>query len=224
MTPELICNILTTLATIGAVIVALIQLQKTLRQETANRLEDRYNELRNEAFLVDAWVAVTTDPTHNNARVWHVVLDNETTGVIRDVQVHVQWPGLSTTNLDEHGLGVMPLARKPWLTIPAGSWRINYEKRSDNIIWSMPVRIHDPYAEMNPSFFDPADNKQGQIHDRVILQFTDAYDNQWCRVYKTHSTPDDLTPGLYLIDTANKQLERFKSSPKRDPKQQQAGA
>lgn len=207
-----ICDIITAAATIIAIGVAVWQLKKTIKQETENRVEDRYNELRSEAFRVDAWVAVTivkSDSSQKSARVWHVVLDNETKGVIRNVRIHVQWHGLSDGNKDSYGLGVMPLAGKPWLTIPAGSWRINYAKRSENIIWSIPVRIHDSHEEMNPSFFDPGESKPAQLHECVILCFTDAYDNEWCRVYKTHSTPAGLEPGLYLTGTPNESLKKY---------------
>lgn len=205
MNVDSLINLITAIATIATVPasigIAVWQLKRTFTEDAEQRLENRYYDLRREAFLVDAWIS-------RAGRNWKLIINNSSNGVVREVQIHVHWPSLDgrDQHLDSHKLHVAPRSNKPWEVIPQGAWEV----APGNVLWTWdyPRRI-DATTENSPSpvFFKPSSTRD--LHEVVTLQFKDIYDNRWCRVYSADSTPDGMEVGLHLIESSTESFKKY---------------
>lgn len=61
----------------------------------------------------------------------------------------------------------------------------------------------------SPEFFEHRNGaEKGREFAVVFIEFTDAYGNQWQRVFDVADHPDSLTPGMILLDSPDKRLRK----------------
>lgn len=104
-----IAGIITAATTVGTVVVALWQFKKTVVNEEQMRQENIAREEKQNAYLVDAWIVI--DTKDNNYQ--HIVINNGSSGAIRNVSLEVQWNGLTDKE-------TVPGFEQGWRLIPPG--------------------------------------------------------------------------------------------------------
>ncbi|WEV67938.1 hypothetical protein OZX72_02840 [Bifidobacterium sp. ESL0769] len=194
----------TILAVFVAVAIPAFQMYKDSKRNNEARIEDRYYSLRHNAFLVDSWITRSKEG-------WKICIVNGSEGVIRDIQVHVQWPELDTahdTQLDCEDLHVAPKTQKPWRTLLPGTWLISPKPTTGNLrysSWNYPVRKSSQEELPSPAFFD----SKSDNHALIALKFTDVFDNTWVRIYSCVPQDCGIRPGLYLLATSDQRLQKY---------------
>jgi hypothetical protein len=199
-------NLIVAVAAVVALIIPIWQLNKTLKTEEQNKIEDRYYSQRHEAFLVDAWIA-------RKSNEYRIIINNQSRGSIRNVKVHVLWPSINNTDNQHDGLGyhVAPKCQKPWRLLLKGVWCVQAINKPGYASWDYPKEDTDDFAS-SPIFFDPHQSNVATQHALISMDFKDLYDNTWRRVYENTNVNNKVKAGLYLINTTDKRLQQFVST------------
>ena len=103
-----VANFLAVVVEIAAIIVAIYQFKKTVDGDAKARREEAEAKIKNEAFCVDAWIAVSRQDTRKK----YLVVRNETAGTIRSISLAIVQDGKIKN---------APGIREPWSMVPKGS-------------------------------------------------------------------------------------------------------
>lgn len=171
-----VANFLAVVVEIIAIIVAIYQFKKTVDSDAKARKEEAEARIKNEAFCVDAWIAVLCQDTRKTC----LVVRNETAGAIRSI---------SLTIVQDGKIKNAPGTREPWSMIPKGSWVIEESQENRNYDWGFPKFI--PESELNDKC-PPLFTKQEANRVKAI-KFTDIYGNEWERTFAFGNEKDSLT-------------------------------
>lgn len=87
-------NFVAALVTAAALVAGFRQMKMTWENDSDARLQDRYFEFQQKAYLVDAYV------TRHPKQKRFLVIANQTDGAIRNVKLHVKWPDLDGRPLE----------------------------------------------------------------------------------------------------------------------------
>ncbi|MBB2955070.1 type II secretory pathway pseudopilin PulG [Bifidobacterium commune] len=193
----------TIIAVLVAMAVPVWQMKIDSKRNNEARVENNYYELRHNAFLVDSWITRSQEG-------WKICIVNDSEGPIRNIQVHAQWPELAhqRKHLDPANLTVIPKAHKPWRTFSRGNWIISPKSATENLqysAWDYPICKNSREELPSPAFFD----SDGDKHTLAALRFTDVYDNAWVRIYSCAPEDYNMKPGLYLLATSDKRLQKY---------------
>lgn len=177
-------GVLTAIATIGTIVVALWQFKKTIANEEARRCENQFREKKQNAYLVDAWIVMDTEDSNHR----HVVIQNNSHGAIRDVSFEVKW--------GSDKIETVPCFKGGWRLLPPGKWLVRKKMSFEDYSWGFPEPLPEQDIQFVPQF-SPA-----QDYSICSLVFTDAFAGTWKRTYRdcvdsadsltmTHENQDD---------------------------------
>ena len=219
---ETVIEIVTAIATVGTVLVALYQLSRTIKLHDRDRDDDLYSDYESKAFLVDAWVAVEGGADGQKERV--IMIRNGTAGPIRDVSLRVLWPmeskdqemladdcelagrGAGKTQTEER----VPDRRTPWQILPQGLWRVS-RKKGSHWGWDFPKMVSEDEAIRYEPQFSVGDRHKWICHRILELRFIDTYGNKWSRLYRIDPGGEGTNTEMLLRSTRRKSLEPYAS-------------
>lgn len=200
-------NFVAALVTAAALVAGFRQMKMTWENDSDARLQDRYFEFQQKAYLVDAYV--TRHPKQKRLPV----IANQTDGAIRNVKLHVKWPDLDgrpleCNQLDDFSLHCVPKKDLCWKVLPQGQWFVSPNSEITYATWTYP-QLDGDGKRYSPEFFEHRNGaEKGREFAVVFIEFTDAYGNQWQRVFDVADHPDSLTPGMILLDSPDKRLRK----------------
>lgn len=194
-----VISLVTAIATVGTIIVALWQLRRTLASREKDQRESLYHRLSNEAYHVDAWVAADLS-TECHTRC--IIIRNGASGAIRDVSMKALWPPRKSEDADTGMNTDVPGTAKPWRVLPQGTWLIK-EHKGPGYRWKSPKLVSE--EELN--CYVPQFHKND--HNEVTsISFTDPYNNRWKR---TLSSSEKEAESVRLEYSEDSSLESFVS-------------
>lgn len=130
-------NFVAALVTAAALVAGFRQMKMTWENDSDARLQDRYFEFQQKAYLVDAYV------TRHPKQKRFLVIANQTDGAIRNVKLHVKWPDLDgrpleCNQLDDFSLHCVPKKDLCWKVLPQGQWFVSPNSEITYATWTYP--------------------------------------------------------------------------------------
>lgn len=169
---------------IVTLVIAVWQFKTTVRNDQQVREDEHERAIKDQAYLVDAWVEAKKSGDRRIAIVNHAC------GPVRDISLKVNWrePGREQKT-KEH---IVPGPALTWRLLSSGKWAVKKKTPSEleaapkhaSFLWWFPERVSliergdNGNAETwDPEFTDFAGN------EILALSFTDPYGNKWKRTY-----------------------------------------
>lgn len=200
---SLFIDVVTAAATVGAVVIALWQVKKTIAEENARRDEDLFFALENEALLVDAWVAMRKGATaQSDPRC--LLVRNGTNAPIRNLKLKVVWPDEGAPDRSERDCSCVPDREEPWTVLPPGMWRVDHNDNG-RWAWSFPIPIPSEEELDYVPLYSVTDRSRS-CHEVQEISFCDAFGNGWIRTFSARK-PERVQ--ISLGSTRRARLKRF---------------
>lgn len=159
-----VASCITAIATAVTVLVAIKQFKKTLLESERQRKEDRVMYLKDNASLVDIWIALKKDA---ESKQHFIVIQNDSDSSVRNLEINCVWKNRETDCDVSH-------IKLDFL--PKGIWCIsrNYKDAYD---WEFPISIsaNKLSEEYEPRF------RACEDHKICSYTFYDAHENRWKR-------------------------------------------
>lgn len=191
-----ISEVITASASVVAIFVALYQLNKTYEREETRRREDLYARFEEDAFKVDAWVALEVGHEYKGDERF-VMVRNGSVGPLRNVRLEVCWPDSQRQPQEER----IPGRKEPWEILPQGTWIVQ-RKAENGFKWGFPNPCERP-SNYVPQY--TVDGRTGMCHAIKTLSFIDADGNEWRRSYAAA----DGDACLELVHARRRNLREF---------------
>lgn len=159
-----LASCITAIATAITVFVAIKQFKKTLLENERQRKEDRILCLKDNASLVDIWIALKKDSKSNEH---FIIIQNNSDSSVRNLKINCTWKNQETA-CDDLGI-VLDF-------LPKGIWYIS-KNYTDGYEWNFPVSISSDelLKEYEPRF------RASEDHKISSYTFCDAHENKWRR-------------------------------------------
>lgn len=187
-----VISLITAIATVGTIIVALWQLKRTLASREKDQRVSLYHKLRNEAYHIDAWVVADLNTEY---RPRCIIIQNGSSGAIRDVSMEALWPPKKQKDVDTDMSTDVPGTAKPWRVLPQGIWLVK-ESEDPKYQWKFPEPISEEEINGYPPQFSESTRKEV-----LSISFTDPYNNQWKRTLSSKGEESESIRLLYSEDS-----------------------